>query len=386
MKRFITGTILILVGFSSSLAQAVVEESHFLEGQLEMGVGFRYLKTDSNYTSMGSSPVLNGPGRSYSTMDIDLYSRYVVVDKWGLYGGMTFANSESTNTDATRRNPTVSQVLLGTDVLLLYGRHFLWGNFDITSPVARYDKNTDTALTSDGVIAFGTGLNYLFPWNNWTIEGNLGFDYRLEGRSALLPWEVSGSYHFGRWYTGLGFSGFQTVIEDADTNARSVRDATLVRANGGSYIYSSINPSVVFVELKGGRLSQGSNQLEVILRSTVSGAQYAAYTELAARWTWFFGNEKDTRSLEKKIRQIPVNFEVNTDDGVDQNLFKGPPTQLDAYKNRKRNERRKQYNSGGSNNPADSYEESEYTEDSDMTVDLKEVKKSKKKSSPRRRK
>ncbi len=312
----------------SQFAQAVVDENHFMEGQFQIGSGFRYVKTDSNYASFGSETVLNGVNRGYSSMDLDLTARYVLIDRWGLHGNLVMSNAESTNTDATRKNSNLASVSLGTDILFLYGSHFLWGDVNATLPVDKFDKNADNPLTSDGVVSFATTLNYLKPFRNWTFEGGLGFKYRLEGRSALMPYNAGASYHFGKWYLGGGFSGFQSVINDADTDSQIVRNTTLTRANGGSLIYSSINPAAIFAELKVGRLSQGSNHLEGIVRTTLAGDNYAAYTEGLVRWFWYFGYERDPKSLEKRIREIPTEFEADTQDGVDQSLFENNAGEL----------------------------------------------------------
>ncbi len=312
----------------SSFAQAVVDENHFLEGQFQVGTGFRYLKSDSNYASFGSETVLNGANRSYTAMDLDLSARYVLMDRWGLHTNIVMANAETTNLDATRKNSVLSSISAGTDILFLYGSHFLWGDINATMPIDKYDKSIDNPLTSDGVMSLSTSLNYLKPFRNWSFEAGLGFKYRLEGRSALLPYSLGASYHFGKWYVGGGFSGFQSVIDDADTDSQSVRNSTLNRANGGSMLYSSINPSAVFAELKVGRISQGSNHLEGIVRTTLAGDNYAAYTEGLIRWTILFGYERDPKSIEKRIREIPSQFEADTQDGVDQSLFEGDPVKV----------------------------------------------------------
>ena len=134
--------------------------------------------------------------------------------------------------------------------------------------------------------------------------------------------------------------GFQAITDDKDKGAanEALRDALRSRVNGGSAKFYTTNPSVTDSNIY---LKIGFSQdflLWVAGGIPLLGNNYSNGPHAEAGLRWTFGNPSYTRA-RKKVISIPVGetsrlitekkvetFREDTNDGVDQRIFKATPT------------------------------------------------------------
>lgn len=216
-------------------------------GEYQLKGEFSYFSTNSNFDDGGSNTSLEN-GSSLSTM---MTSGEFIVDitphirlQAGLLGGQTTVRrySQIEDESTTHTNFGVSE---------MWARGQYWLNFwnmDIVPDVALYyplfrvDTNSGDPLIGEGALRMRTGSWLIYEWGNFYPFGFLGAEYRDEGRSTLLPYNIGVQWvPNDTWWTQLEIRGFTSITGDSDDE--EIRDSYQLNVQGGSARYFSMDPS-----------------------------------------------------------------------------------------------------------------------------------------------
>ncbi|MGZ3722208.1 MAG: hypothetical protein ACXVA9_04710 [Bdellovibrionales bacterium] len=225
-----------------------------VEGQYEAKGEFQYLTTSANYPSGGgsSSSLLFG-GKLTRMLGVAevTYDFSPAIRFWGGFSG------GQTTTDNYNAAASVFSTVMQTKTLSGMSEGWLGGQWwteyqkldivpqvDFVFPFSRANTNSPDPLLGEGAIRFQAGSWVMLPMNEFTPFGYLGFAYRDEGRSSLLPYNAGLRFgHPETWWIQAEVRGFQSITDDSNSGNRAVRDAYLINVDGGSYEFDAINPS-----------------------------------------------------------------------------------------------------------------------------------------------
>ncbi len=345
MKIFKFPLIILGILFSFGQSFAINYYKHFESGLWEAQSRIDYLKTKSNFNTSGKISDL--PSSNYFQL-VDIMSgvKYGINDDFNAYGNFNVGIAESNNIDALRSNSTLNKFSLGAEYLL--GNSFpefvleFYGLFDLE----KVDNNQDSVMNSEAANELTSKLNVQLDFRNFYIFGYGGYSYRDKGRANLFPWGLNAEWTFDSATFGGELFGFQSVTDDKDKGSSNevIRDAMRSRVNGGSARFYTTNPSVVdsniYLKIGFGR----DFMLWLAGGIPLVGNNYSngVHAESGIRWTFGSGSSERAR---KRAVSIPVGetsrlstdkkvdtFKEDTNDGVDQRIFRATPTALPTQK------------------------------------------------------
>ncbi len=327
----------ILLCFGQSFA--INQYKHFESGVWGLQSQMTYQKSKSNFNTSGKISDL--PKSNYfQLIDITTGARYGMSESINAYGHFNIGNAESNGTDAVRTNSTLNKVILGGEALVGDTFPQIIPEIAFVLDLEKVNENQDNVMNSEGANELTGKLNLQFDLRPLFIFGYIGYSYRDKGRSHLLPWNFNAETTFSDFTLGGEIFGFQSITSDKDKGATEevARDALRSRVNGGSAKFYSINPSVVDFNVY---LKTGWGQSFVFWLAggiPLMGNNYANDLHAEAGLKWTFGAES-VKSFRRKEISIPVNeesristdkkvekFREDTNDGVDQRMFKATPT------------------------------------------------------------
>lgn len=318
----------------------------YRQGRADFGISVDYFKTTANFGSDGSKNELLS-GNYLQNIDINIGARYVLFDDWALYANTKIGSSESTDAISTRKNSSVSQVLLGTDYQL-FNTGF-WSStvdFSYTQAVEKVSPTTDNVLNNDGanevkgLITTGLDFDGLVPFVQ------VGMKYRTEGLSSLLLYGGGAELRLNLVTLGGMVRGFTTLKADENTDRPFVRDVITNQVDAGSRKYDSINPALLNAELYFKYIFDRDLSFKTFGAYTVMGTNTAVNFQVGAALNWGFGSDanrpKSTSSKRSAVRKpMPKNtlsvdptekgFKEDTNDGVNQDYFKPLAPAKDQY-------------------------------------------------------
>lgn len=333
-----------LLLFSQS-AGALDNYKEFHRDHLDFEVGTQYFYSQANYSSSGTGTQSLLNGNHYQLLDSNLTVRYVPKRDWSVFGWGTVSNSESKNSVATRTNSSLSQAGVGADFVMYSESFQLIPEIIAVMPLEQVDPTSDTVLNNEGVMEVRSRLIAQKDFGGLRGYAWLGFNYRGDGRSFLLPWGVGTQLKLRRLRVGAELFGYQSMSEDTNKNS-ILRTAYINTVNAGSMRFYSVDPSLIdsqlyatwlvspklSLQVQGGTTLAGSNMAEGFhvgglisysfdLTQGYSEESYAEPTHSEVPGYRSNMYEESTLSSERKVKQ----FQEVVDDGVDQNLFKAPP-------------------------------------------------------------
>lgn len=293
-----------------------------------------YYTSTANYNNSGSSFDLTS-GSSYQLVQTPAGARYVLTDKWALSTDLMISTATSKNLGTTRGNSTLTEIHLGTDMLLYQGAGDLIGIVNGIYSFETINTGQDNAMNAEGVtqvkglVSFQQNREFIL----WYVQG--GYNYRASGRSGQFLWNLGTGMNWTKFSLGAELGGLQTVMNDEDTNRESARYNLIQQVNAGSYRFYSVNPSMVDFRLWSEFKMGQASVIGVGASQSVYGLNYSKGLTVSAYLTLGFDvfsgkkqtpisnplNEESALSTEKKIEK----FEPAIDDGVDQRLFQPPP-------------------------------------------------------------
>lgn len=267
-------------------------------------------------------------------------------DQWAVNLGLQFGLAESESNDPTfgavRANSAINELHFGTDFILMSHPFELIPEIQIAYPLEKYDVTTDDVMTSEGALQATAAIRLQYNSGSFLTFGKLGYTYRAEGRSSLLPYSIAAAYDTGHTLFGLDISGFESITSDLDGKAPLTRVTAVNRVEAGANRFFSIDPSATdaalflnmditprwSLDLNGGYIFAGANYPQGIHAGATITINWDLYPsnqshrpspiEMSAPVS-----ESSKLSTEKEINS----FEEQVQDGVDQNLFKARPTE-----------------------------------------------------------
>lgn len=347
---------------TSSPALAVDNYKEFRRDRWDFEMATNYFYSEANYLSGGggSSSLLSG--NSFTLWDTSFGTRYTPKKDWSVFGWGTVSNAESKDSVATRSNSSISEVALGADFLMYSDLFQLIPEFIAIVPFEKVDPSSDTVLNSEGVFEVRSRLIAQKDFGRLRGYGWLGFNFRGDGRSFVMPWGVGAQWKMPRVRLGGELFGFQSVSDDTTDVDANVRNSYINGVNAGSLKFYSAKPSLVDTQFYATWLMTPKWSLQANAGATLTGSNSAAGFHVGGFIRYSFDMtegyvepeyvtpvsspvpnyrsnmyQESDLSSEKKVRR----FKEQTDDGVDQNLFKARPTKR---KTRPRVEPETQYN------------------------------------------
>ncbi len=329
--------VLLLLDSTLSEALSLTKFKDYHQGRLEFGAGFDYMSSTSNFDS--SSAIRNlTSGASYQIIKTPLGLRYGYGEKWNLSSELMISTSQSKNVDATRNNSSIPEIHIGADALLSSGGIFnTIGEVGLIFPLENIKMSQDSSLNTEGVPQVIGLLGIENRKNKFIWYGQSGFNYRMEGRSGLLLYQLGAGMKLNRFSFGGEVGGFHSVMDDSDKgSAETKRNAFIQRVNGGSNSFYSVNPAVAEFRLWSEHDLAGRIKLGFKIAYPFYGLSYSNGLTLGTVLSIAF----DLTETQKAIHRlsVPINegarlstdqkvedFNEEVEDGVDQEMFQPPP-------------------------------------------------------------
>jgi hypothetical protein len=361
-----TSNVIVILGLMLCFGQAYAINQYrvFGDGRWDLDLSGSFFRSTANYSTTGTNQAFVD-NNYYQLMNAQAGIRWGLLEMTNVYLYTDFASAESKATDATRSNSGFTNVIAGTEFLLDFDFMQVIPEMSYLYNTEKISNSQDAVLNSEGINELTGKVNLQFDFDSFLLYGFGGFTYRDGGRSNLFPWGINAEYSGEKMAFGGELFGFQSITDDKDSgNANeTARDALRARVSAGSAHFYALDPNVVDSNIYV-KYAPSSRWLTWAAAGTsILGSNYSNgwHVEAGLRWT-FGGNRRsydDGRKIrsEKKVEQ----FKEDTNDGVDQKMFRPNPTQPAPQK--KKVEGQEQIN--------------DKMKDVDMSIELKKNKKKK---------
>ena len=347
--------------FFSLPALAWDNYKEFKRDHWDFEAGTEFFRSEANYPSSGGGSQNLNSGNYFQTLDFTFGTRYMPRQTWSMFAEGTVANAESKDSLATRTNSSFSEAQLGMDFVMYSDLFQMIPEVVVVLPAERVNSTSDTALNSEGVLEVRSRLNVQKDFGTWRGYGWLGFTYRGDGRSFLMPWGVGVQMKKNRFRWGGELFGYQSVSDDTDKNS-ATRTAYINGVNAGSLKYYGTNPALMDTQVFATWLVNSKWSMQVNGGLTLMGSNSAAGFHAGAVIRYSFDMSEgyveeptvapidspvpsyrsnmynSDLGSEKKVDQ----FREDTADGVEQDIFKARPTQKPVPKARPKDKKLQQ--------------------------------------------
>ncbi len=320
----------------------------FRKDHWDFDVSTDYYTTQSNYDSSGSEEALGNSGQ-YQLINVDFGSRFTWGRRTAFFASLRAGMAESKSL-VTRNTTGLTEGLMGAEYLAYSGSFDIVPEVSVLIPTGGTPSGTSyNAVASESVMEIRpkVTLQKIFGLLGGYAYG--GFTYRDQGRSFLLPWGVGAFLRHADSRLGAEIFGYQSVTNDKDTNNKGSRLAYIGNADAGSYKFLSFNPSLIdsnffyhinvsgpwSFQISGGISIAGTNaadgyhagamirySFDTAASSSNENSRYLAPvpSETPRGKSQMYSTPRPDVNGEKKLNQ----FHEDTNDGVDQRLFKKP--------------------------------------------------------------
>ncbi|MGZ3768831.1 MAG: hypothetical protein ACXVCP_05000 [Bdellovibrio sp.] len=306
----------------------------------------QFFYSEANYLTYGTSTQGLPNNNHYQLLDVTFATRYMPKPNWAMFGFVNVGNSESVDSIARRTNSSFNFAGVGFDFVMYSGAFQLIPEFILVMPFQHVDPASDTVLNSEGVLEFRSRMLVQRDYGTFLGYGWLGFNYRGDGRSFLMPYGVGLKFKYEAVHWGAEILGFQSVSSDTVSN-NALRTGYINGVNAGSLKFYSKEPSLVDSQVYINFLLSKKWTLQANAGSTLAGENIAAGFHVGALLRYSFDmaegytppearapirssvpnmrselHDEQELSSEKKVNQ----FREDVNDGVDQQIFKAEPT------------------------------------------------------------
>lgn len=256
--------------------------------------------SDSNFSAAGGEIIDLTNGGEYSNFIGRLGLNYFYSPAWELGFQGSFAYAQSDDGQYQRENSEVTDLSLLTRYFSEFSSFDFAAEFALDYPINEITQTTDEVLTSDAVVRLRPGLWSMMKWQVLSPYVFVGLDYRLDGRSGLLPYRFGLDGRVNDLLWGAELNGFETIIDDEETENQSLRTTVTNRVNGGSLKYYAVNPSVLAVNGHVG-WDLGGTDFRLFVEQSINGKNYANGLSviLAMQMSWDDNPLVDTRPVKK---------------------------------------------------------------------------------------
>jgi hypothetical protein len=340
-------------GFIISPSEALAFDNYkeFKRDHLDFQIGGNYFYSNSNYIDMGTGTTSLPTDNHFKLIDANLETRYIANDM-SYFAMGTFSSAESKDAVLTRSNGSLSQVLLGVDFVMFDHILQVIPELSVLIPFNTVTASADKVLNSEGVYQVTTRVNIQKELGRFRAYSWIGFNYRSDDRSYLLPWGVGLTANLKSFKFGGEIFGSQSVTNDkaSDFFSKSGRQATVTAIDAGSYLFYYPNPTVVDSSIYAAWKMTPSFQVQVNGGMTLAGENTAAGYHVGTMIRYSFDLNELAQPIEKlepvhneapagksslhiqsndselSSEKKVTRFREETNDGVNQGLFKAQPT------------------------------------------------------------
>jgi|GEM_PF-3689907 len=329
MKKKVILLISLVATLMPNLGKTTEIYKVFESGRFDLYLNARYFKTVANFEANGEKKSL--PNNSY-LQDISLIStaRYLFLNSTGVYSGLSFNNLESNNGTTNRTNSILTNFFLGIDYQFFQSKKWsLYTDIAYAFSNEKIDLKGDSALASSGASELKAQLVNVLKLHSFRSFVKVGYNHRTEGLSSLVLYGAGSEYILGTSAIGIELEGGTSVKDDELTKTAQVRETLTTRVNAGSKKHFSINPNSLEAQLYYSYAFDSNFVIKLNAGATVVGSNsadgYFAGLLLNLR---FGGTSSVHKQHSKKVlnnSSLPDNepgFKVETEDGVNQDLFK----------------------------------------------------------------
>lgn len=341
----LTSTCISLLFFSLP-ALAWDNYKEFKRDHWDFEASTEFFRSEANYPSSGGGSQNLNSGNYFQTLDFTFGTRYMPRQTWSIFAEGTVSNAESKDSLATRTNSSFSEAQLGVDFVMYSDLFQMIPEVVVVIPTEKVNSTSDTVLNSEGVMEVRSRLLAQKDFGTWRGYGWLGFNYRGDGRSFLMPWGVGVQMKKNRFRWGGELFGYQSISDDTDKNS-TTRTAYINGVNAGSLKYYGTNPALMDTQVFATWLISPKWSMQVNGGMTLMGSNSAAGFHAGGVFRYSFDMSEgyveeppvapidspvpsyrsnmynSELGSEKKVNQ----FREDTADGVQQDIFKARPTQ-----------------------------------------------------------
>jgi hypothetical protein len=334
----------VFVGFFyvPRFADARDNYKEFKRDHLEMELSSQLFRSEANYLTSGASTTNLASGNYYQLIDTKIGGRYIPRNNWSIFASGTVGSAESKNAAISRGNSTMSDAQIGVDFILNSKFFKVIPEIVLSVPFEKVDPATDTVLNNEGVMELRSRVSIQKELGTLRAYGWLGFTYRDEGRSYLMPWGAGVQLNWGRIIFGGEIFGYESVTDDSDQNAFARSTYTTV-ANAGSLKFYSYNPSLIDTQVYFTWLVSPQFSIQANGGTTLMGSNMAAGYHVGLQLKYNFdlteiyidepsGEPIPSINTQPRAteadRDAVESFREATEDGINQDLFKDQSDQM----------------------------------------------------------
>ncbi len=215
------------------------------------------MRTEENFSAAGGGFNTIANGGLYQEFNSQIQLDWDLNQKYRLKSGLDFSFAQSETSSYQRENSHLDKFSLGIERWSFFNRTPLVLYSQLSIPIYKPDLNALEAYGTDGAFHGDIGAVIMPRLGSFIGKFGVGYKYRSEDLSHLLPWKLGVVYNLRVMQIGGGARGFQTVIKDsAGSEALNQRTASIQNSQGGSLIYLSRDPQLqqVFANTRFGLL------------------------------------------------------------------------------------------------------------------------------------
>lgn len=306
---------------------------YFKPGQFRISGRSDYFWTNANYDEFGKKENLSG-SNEYNNLTNTFDGTYFFTNSLALIGGLNFSYAKSAGTIEDRTNSEITDVHARAMYKFSTSIMSLIPEFEAVLAMNPVDPLGDTVLTNEGVNTFKAGSWLYSSFRSIPIKvyGYLGYQYRDEGRSALMPWTAGLGWRGRRWLPSFEVGGYESISPDEYSNSRFQREFVTANVNAGSLRYYSVEPRLIesrfelayaitrnFV-LTGGLTYSLMGESTAQGQSVFVGLDYnfsPATTKLERAYNTKSPEGRKSREHSERLKK----FEFNLEEDYDESLF-----------------------------------------------------------------
>lgn len=275
----------------------------YKEGRWVFKAKESYFSSNENWDKDGNSSTLPN-GQSLTVLSSSLSVTHDITDSISAFAILDAVYGKSVGFDFERTRFFPTDLKLGSDILVYSGFVDLVPELIVNIPIDTIAEDTDEVVLSEGVFDIRAGTYISQHFNFLSGYAYIGYAYRAEGRSSLIPYEVQLVKAFGDFQLNAGLWGHQSLQDDEFTDLPQRRRALTSRVNGGSLRFYSVNPSVMELGVSGGLPVSDSFFARVGFSRTLLGSETAIGNTFWASLSYSFGgSNKRIRSFQEREKQ-----------------------------------------------------------------------------------